>query len=58
MSERSNINKKLRKAKTTAKQLKTMLRELDKDIHNLYDSGTQVHSQISQMKEIYGILRN
>jgi hypothetical protein len=57
MTPRGEINKKLRSAKRLAKKLSTLLYEIDKDIHNLYESGTQVSSQIAQVREIYRLLR-
>lgn len=57
MTKRGEINKKLRTAKGLAKKLNTLLYEIDKEIHSLYESGTQVSSQISQVREVYRLLR-
>jgi predicted nucleic acid-binding Zn-ribbon protein len=57
MTQRGEINKKLRTAKSLAKKLNALLYEIDKEIHSLYESGTQVSSQISQVREVYRLLR-
>lgn len=57
MTQRGEINKKLRTAKGLAKKLNALLYEIDKEIHSLYESGTQVSSQISQVREVYRLLR-